>query len=33
MEWLIPNPAPDDWENFKQWISDAHDFVTSHKDS
>ena len=33
MEWLIPNPAPDDWQDFEKWISDAHDFVTSHKDS
>ena len=32
-EWLRPNPAPEAWENFKSWISQAHDFVTSHKES
>lgn len=32
-EWIMPNPVPDEWEDFKFWISEAHDFVTSHKES
>lgn len=32
-EWITSNPVPAEWEDFKFWISQAHDFVTSHKDS
>lgn len=32
-QWLQSNPVPKDWEDFKFWISQAHDFVTSHKES
>lgn len=32
-EWIMLNPVPDDWDEFKFWISQAHDFVTSHKES
>ncbi len=31
-EWLLKNPTPENWENFNLWASQAHDFVTSHKD-
>lgn len=31
-EWLLKNPTPENWEDFNNWISQAHDFVTSHKD-
>ena len=31
-QWLRSNPVPKEWENFSDWLTRSHDFVTSHKD-